>query len=780
MKKKYKLLLLLLFANCFAAQAQDLERKAEKKITRLETLMSKAEREGFDVTREKTIIWFSKEFLKIARWDENNTDFIQSTFEEFKPLKGDKAQMAKDLPNFERKKVVEILDKGIANLTRVMNGTIVRRPVAKVDWENIKVEKDQFTSNGKPVFLYDYFSKSMGNPTLDSNIYNDHLGNIDRIGGVTPLLLNEDRTFNQRTLNRIVRHPDTKAGYLLLWNTNIPEWIEKQEPEVTKGVNTFMGFDIDNPLMREVWGSIMQKTGEVTKGRKAVQLGYILANEPHWLSEEGNWAYKLGEMNELSSYTLDKFKSWLIKKYNNDLAQLNKNWKTEFETFKDISFVFPLKKETKGSPFRYDWDRFNMDRVTEWFSFLQTELHKTNPKGDTHIKLISHFFSDDERSHGIDLESLTELTTMIGDDAKTRERDIRFDKPEFWEANYSYHWQELCVSYDFMESVSPDKIHVNSETHFLSSVAWRKLDTSPEYVRNNFWLATLHGMDAGLSWFWARDPDGSPEARFENNIYSKDRALSESFAASVNMQPQVANELTQVMMDLNSFSEEIMALRRQRKPIRLFHSETSAINKEHHMTQQYDLYESLFFEGFPVGYATENIIKKQDSKNWDVLLVYKTEYVTDSEFNELQNYLDNGGTVIMDNETSLSMNEYGYKRSKTLKKGKGNLHILKTDEYETLKTFALDLIADKLPAVVLSESNGAAHKGCTWRIAPNGKGGYVMTIINLGKTKARLNVSMRNGEEIKCTDILTQQPLKTMFDLDVHGVLLLEIEKTKN
>ena len=777
MKKYTVLILFIVFLQSFSVNAQDLNKTAKKKISKLEKLMSKAKKKGFDITREKTIVWFSKEFLKIAKWDEKNVPFIQNSFEKFKPLKGDKAEMAKNLPNFERKKVIEILDKGIYTLTAVMNGTIKRRPVRKVDWKNIKVEKDQFTSNGKPIFLYDYFSKSMGNPTSDKRIYNDHLGNIDRIGGVTPHFLKEDRTFVPHILNRINQHPDDKVGYLLLWNSSVPKWIKKQDPEVIKGLSSFIGYDIDNPLMHDVWSTILQKTGTITKGRKGVQMGYILANEPHWFSEKGNWAFKRGEMNSLSSYTLAKFNKWLSVKYKNNIADLNKNWNTNFNTFNDVKFDFPLSKQSKGTPHRYDWDRFNMDRVVEWFTFLQTELHKTNPTGDTHIKLQPHFFSDDDRSHGIDIESLIELTTMIGDDAKTRERDLRYNRNEHWEKYYSYHWQELCVSYDFMESVSPEKIHVNSETHFLSSVAWRKLDTSPEYIRNNFWLATLHGMDAGLSWFWARDPDGSPEARFENSVYSKDVALAKSFAASVNMQPQVANELTQVMMDLNSFSEEMMALRRQRKPIRLFHSETSAINKKHHMTEQYDLYESLFFEGFPVGYATEKIIKKQDNKNWDVVLVYKTQYVTDSEFNQLQSYLNKGGTIIIDNKNSLSLNEYGQKRKETLTSSQGNLHILNTNSFEDLKQLSLKLIDKKLPEVVLTETNGVGHKGCNWRIAPNNKGGYIMTIVNLGKNKANLKVSMRNGEHVKVVNMLTQQPLDASFELDVHGVLLLEIEK---
>lgn len=61
------------------------------------------------------------------------------------------------------------------------------------------------------------------------------------------------------------------------------------------------------------------------------------------------------------------------------------------------------------------------------------------------------------------------------------------------------------------------------------------------------------------------------------------------------MQPHVTNEVTQVMFDLNSFSEEIVKLREQRRPLRLFYSETTAINTNDYMTKGYELYENLFF-----------------------------------------------------------------------------------------------------------------------------------------------------------------------------------------
>ncbi|MDP2613957.1 hypothetical protein Q8W27_16950, partial [Oceanobacter sp. 2_MG-2023] len=62
-----------------------------------------------------------------------------------------------------------------------------------------------------------------------------------------------------------------------------------------------------------------------------------------------------------------------------------------------------------------------MFRAVDWFTHLQAALHEGNPDADTHIKIMPDMYSENNRSHGIDAEALVELTTMIGNDAKTRE-----------------------------------------------------------------------------------------------------------------------------------------------------------------------------------------------------------------------------------------------------------------------------------------------------------------------------------------------------------------------
>lgn len=765
-----------------------LETTARQKIKTLERLMEKAQRKDIDVTREETALWFSKEFLKFANWDEANPEAVKYMFEQYGPFAAQSAEYTEMLPDFQRGKVIEILDRTTVTLEKVIRGDITRRPVAKVDWENIVVTDDALLSNGKPVFLYDYFSKSVGRPLTDTQVYNDHLGaiyhggqrlyDVNKDRAVNSYLLNEDGSFDAERMSYITEIPDTNVGFLILWNMGIPDWVLEQEPDAQLGRSLFTGYDIDNPLVQDVWGKIIREAGRITRDKKVTQLGYILSNEPHWYSEAGHWSQRFGEMNEISSYTQSNFQRWLNDKYSEDISELNKSWGKNFADFSSIEIAIPIAPAMRGTPQWYDWSRFNMDRVTDWFTYLQGELREANPGADTHLKIMPNMFTENTRSHGIDVEALTNLTSMIGDDAKTRAaRHLNYKKAEDWEERYSYFWEELSVSYDFMESVSPGKIHINSEAHFLSASWWRELDTDESYVRSVFWLATIQGMDAGISWFWARDPDGSPEDRLEGELNFFDPALAGSFAGSVNQQPHIANAKTQVMFDLNSFSEEVMAIRKQRRPLRLFHSETSAINKPFHMSEQFHLYESLFFDGFPMGYATKGILTQQDHDNWDAVVVYKTQYVTDAEFESLQAYLDGGGTVILDGPASLSMNEYGQKRDAKLTANAGLIIMLKPSlDAQGIAEAALLAIKDSMPDITLSEENGTAHKGVLWRVVDDGDGGYLVNVLNLGKNAATVDLAAKTDRSIEITDMMTAQSIDNQFNVQPNDVLLLNIK----
>lgn len=774
-------------ANVESSITSPLEKQARVKLKQLESMMDEARAKQIDVAREETIVWFAEQFLKFANWDEANPEAIEMAFGYERYYAKDKKRLAAELPDFERNKVIEILEKGIDVLDQELRGEIKRRPVNKVDWQGTKAADNMFISNGKPIFPYDYFSKTVGQPLTNTDIYNDHLGAlyhggenlypVDHDRAINSFLVKEDGTFDQELMKELTSIPDTNIGFLYYWIMGIPEWVEKQEPEVRKGRSLFTGFDIDNPLARKLWSQIIRRTGELTKGKKVTELGFVLANEPHWFSEKGHWTYKFKEMNDISSYTLDKFRNWLDNKYQGDIAGLNRNWSKNYTTFAQVEIEIPLDTAYKGQPIWFDWMRYNMDRGTEWFKFMQDELHAVNPDADTHIKIMPRMFMEDARSGGIDTEALAELTTMVGHDAKSfGSKNIRPGKSSKWIEKYSYDWGKVAMFHDFMESVAPDKINVNSESHFLSSGQWRDLDTRTSYVRSVYWLATLLGMDANMGWFWARDPDGSPEDRLEGELDFFDPGLGGAYAGSNNMQPHVSNEVTQVMYDLNSFSEEIIELREQRRPIRLFYSETTAINIDDYMTKGYELYEELFFEGFPLGFVTKNIINKQNNNQWDVVVVYRNNYVTDEEFASLQKYLSGGGTVILDTKDALSLNEYGHARTEKLTQGDGKLIILETTGIAKIKQVAMAEVEESSkPEVVIVEDNGQAHKTTMWRVVPQGNGSYLVNILNVGHNTAKLEISLKNGQKFEIKDMMTSNAIDANFDLASEEVLLLEV-----
>ena len=128
------------------------------------------------------------------------------------------------------------------------------------------------------------------------------------------------------------------------------------------------------------------------------------------------------------------------------------------------------------------------------------------------------------------------------------------------------------------------------------------------------------------------------------------------------------------------------------------------------MTQTSKLHKSLFFEKLSLGFVTKNIIEKQDNSLWNTVMVYKTKYVKDDEFNALQKYLNNGGTVIVDSSESLSFNEYGKKRKRRLTSGKGKLIVLNNASLSEIKEKALNQIANLMPEVVVESDNGQDFK----------------------------------------------------------------------
>ncbi|MFR9503939.1 MAG: beta-galactosidase [Rikenellaceae bacterium] len=744
--------------------ATETEKLCSKKINKLEKLMKKAQKRGIDTKREECAIYMAELFLKFAAWDEQNIDLNIYQYTMWEPFSADAERLGRELPEFERSEVSLLLDDAIEELSAALSGEIVRRDTHDIDWTSIKLsDNGQFISNGRPVY-FNHFNR------VPKGTSNEFTGVMDRSSLGIDLLANEEGDLTESAIAQIVNKEEGNSGFVFLGH-NPPSWVVEKDPEVLIGSRRFVPYDIDNPLIRDLWVTVAEKAVPYIKDRRSADQGYMLSNEPHWFTQEDVWATGV-----FSKYTIAKFKTWL-EEHHHDIATLNRRWGSNFASFEDVSVEIPFKSEFIGQPIGYDIMKFNQDRVTEWFQFLNENIKKHDPEAKSHIKIMPHLFEGNTRDHGLDFEQLTLLSDIIGNDAKATGRLVRNKYAEPWEQYFSFSWSDVGMGYDFMESVKPNMANINTESHFLSTTLYRDIYMSKEYTRTVYWLATLQGMTFSYAWFWPRLDDGSiPESLRAGNA-PVNTGMPKSYVASVIQQPRVTNEVAKTYLDINSFAFEMEQLQSLPRPLRLFYSENSAINDVDYMGFVAELYEPLFFEGNAVGFATENIIKSQDNDSWDVILVRKATFVKESEIDALQSYLDNGGTIVMDN-TSLKLNEYGEPHTKELKESNG--HILWTAHTQDFITKGLAVLDEKgsAPLLTIDEENATGHKGCVWRMIPSldGDQAYVVNLINIGNGTAKIDIKAPNGEPVSSVeDMFTGKPLSNNFDVESNSVLMMKI-----
>lgn len=743
---------------CGVAYTQQLNETALDMIAKLDSLVGVAESHGIDVIKEKMTIRTSEVFLNYANWDEKhvteNTDYFMLA----PAYRDNPEQYARNLADYERSEVILMLEGSIAYLNSLLRGTYHRKAVPDVQWAEVDLEGDQLTFENRPVFLVDYTWK----PEISE--LTEYHGQMDGFFITPGDVIDESGQIKANTIDNLLSKTDTALGFIFLNHKNVPQWaLDKYGPGFDLGIGLrFTEYDIDNPGAREMQSLLIKGLVPYMAGKNYTGLGYMLCNEPHfYASIDGK--KELWASGTVSDYTKEKFRAWLRTKHA-DIHTLNTLWGSLFPEFDSISIKIPIDLALRGTPMWYDWARFNNDRVNDWYLFLKSEIQKYDPDAKVHLKIMPNLWTENERNHGIDFEALTEMSEIIGNDAGADDSYMWGDMP--WKELYAFNWRELFMSYDFLKSVNPDKINFNSESHFLSSNKFRDLYLKPEYVRSVFWSACILGMNVSQIWYWPRLEDGSIKSN-----------AGKGYAGSLIQQPRVVNELHSTIMDLNSHAEEIMAMQRQRKPVRIFYSETSAISKDAHMDDVFEMYENMLFEGVSIGFVTKNIIEKQNPFDWELIIVYKTEYITQLELAALQNYLDSGGTIITDAK-SLLWNEYGEPQI-SLEQGAGQ--IVQANSLSDIKNKAMAFLEARacMPPVSVKETNTGGAKACFWRWTENDSGKLVLSVVNIGSTSAQLEIDLNSREgTVIAKDLINGIPASTSPLLAPYEVYFVELQDT--
>lgn len=726
---------------------------AQTKMEELSNLITKAKSSGINTLKEETALRTAEFFIIYADWDEKNVEFNMEQFSRVDKYKAEKEKYAELLPEFQRSEILKMMNSSIKELQSVIDGNTRRFESPKVDWKNVTIDGDKMVYNGRPVFITDWNFKA------ESEKYTEYHGNQSGFFLTPSFVVNEKGDLNPSILKLLKEKPCEGAGYIFFNHTSFPQWAIEKDPSINDGPGlSYTKYDINNPLARDVQSKLIKAVVPYTRGKNFSRFGYMLCNEPHWNTIENSWA-----ASPFSEHAYSAFRLWLKKRHGN-IETLNELWGTTYGDFESIDESRMMIASQQGSAQYFDFMSFNQDRVTDWFSFLRSEIRKYDPEALTHVKVMPELWSEGLRDHGLDIEALVYNTEIIGHDASSGEQWM-WGEPFVWETNYKMDWKEICMAQDFFKSVSPEKIMFNTESHFLSTGKQRDLYMTPQYVRCNFWLATIHGMTASQNWFWYRQEDGSPRNSYEG---------SNAYAASANHQPRIINEAHATIIDLNSVSEEIMTFQQQRKAIRVFYTKASSINDVSYSDDLFANYESLVFDGIPVGFATEGIIRN-NKNDWDVITIYKTPHAFKGDINALQSYLDQGGTVIMDTE-SLIYDEYNRPHNKKLQRSKGDLIVVESLQRLSSTALTKVLKGNDIPRLVVSQNNGSDQPGALWRVIDGKENNNLMTISNIGKNISTIDIKLRNGKKVESvTNYLTGEKMVLPIAMNPYDTYLLEI-----
>ncbi|ANQ52398.1 hypothetical protein MY04_5063 [Flammeovirga sp. MY04] len=717
MTKKLPLLIFITFLFT-GIHAQSFEKNFQKEKKALSTLIQKAKKKGIDVYKEQTTLRTAEICYRFADWDRKNIKKNTELFKKVKTYRDSADQVAIDLPMREEKEILRMLEEAQLSLQKALKGEIKKQKSVAIDWSNLEIKENDILYKNQPVFLADYSWKPSDKFTTEYH------GQLDGLFMSTAYITDSKGDLKPKLLSEIENKPSKTAGFVFINHKNPPKWFTKQYPETSIGKRRYFDYDIDHPETKKLLDLLFKNTVPQIQGKKYSQLGYMLVNEPHWHTKKGEW-----DTGAVSTFTHQKFKEYLKEKHQH-IDQLNLVWGSNFTSFDEVTIEVPIDEKLLGTAQWYDWCRFNQIRGNEWFKFLNDEITQYDPTAKTHIKVMPHLFTNNGRTHGIDLEYMTRLTSIIGNDAGATYSDMWNKKAEPWKARYYFDFRQLCMSYDFMKSVSPEKVMFNSECHFISTIRFRDLYLKPEYARATYWLATTLGMNAVQTWFWPRGLDGSL------------RKEAKGYAASITQMPSVLNEITLTFADLNANGASIAALQKQRKPIRVFQSETSAINVKSYMDDVFATYESVLFDGFPIGFVTKGILEEQNHNQWDVILIRKTPNVTKAERDALQSYIDIGGKIVMDKESILT-DEYGRKLSPL----KGS-SIVFVDDLKELRENALASVAIKKPFDVQEQSE-LSNQSCIWRYHQVAEDQGIVSIVNVGHSEKEINIKSSKKMVIK-------------------------------
>lgn len=719
-------------------------------------------------------------FLVFAQYDRDHPSIMSNVVDATEGVWwGDKVpnypHYSLELPFDEMQQCLEVSGNAIAELEAQLATNIVLQTPHDFSTGTMVLTNSFYTLDGQPCFPSTFTWMPADEDLMQA---------FGRLGGSFLQLTNlgSDETVKASTIKNeredaFLQSSVNMAPQQVFLGHKAADWMIAAYPAITNGARNFVQYDTDSPLIRDWLTKLFEQiipevAGDTGSGDQPRIC--VMANEPNWATREGGWLAK----NGVSTHTMDRYEEWITLKYTT-ISNLNATYETSYADFSAARSgrVMPIPTSLQGGPIWYDWCRFNMDRINDFFSFLKTGMQGNDPDASpVNIKILGPQLRDEWRDEGLDMEYLTQLQDVMGADNKmspSTATDLNISESLEWMDRYGMDWVDQSMMLDFTKSLCPDKAFYDSEWHGLSTGRWRDFSMDRDYVRAALWLGFTHGMSAMQAWYWQRSADGSIG---RGTDYA-------AMAGSVITLPSAMDAYGRTFKELNAHAESVTSLVPRNRSFMLYYCEEAAIQDLDYIPDLISIYESLKLLNVQVGFTTPTHISSLVPAAQTVV-VPPTAYISDASYANLIAFNQAGGKGVLVNG---SVESFGRNELGVVKTGRTNqvpyVSVALDDSYSMADDLAVALapIMPTLPVQVdIKDADGQSAYGVLVSQSQDAVSGLTtLSLINVSKDTRTVILTPAHGNELEFSNLITQQAMSETLVMAPYDVLLLRTENIR-
>lgn len=364
----------------------------------------------------------------------------------------------------------------------------------------------------------------------------------------------------------------------------------------------FSGYNMGSDIAKELIGMHIEGILGDVKDSPALN-NVCLTNEPSF------------QVKGCGDFYLADWHKYLEEEYNGDISELNYAYKTNYSSFDEIDYEYGDTDFAKTM----DYKRFNDKVFGEIHTWIAEKVKEVVPGVPVHSKICG-YVSYTSGSHyarmlnnGTGYKEHKDYSDLMGNDYLNFYGSNAPATKNMW--------------YDYLRSVK-DVPSINTEDHVVSDYSDNFTLIQEDHSAQDIYQGAIHGRYLTTIWELERSND-----------------KSNAFFGSISKRPGGLVKVGHVALDLNRLAYQITALKDEEAEIGIVYPDASTLFRSSMMNSAYEAYTAALYNGHNARF----IVDWEPEKMFDykIIIVPNAPYLQEDTLNCLNQYVSNGGTVVI-------------------------------------------------------------------------------------------------------------------------------------